>query len=516
MAYAARILHKTKRIARLQRGLVSVCVLALGLSAALSALFESSSAGSAKVNGKAVDVDEKSQNGSRQVAEVRPSIVLILADDQSYRDFGFIGNSLVHTLHIDRLAAGSARYLNGYVPMSVCRPSLATILTGLYPHQHGIHFNHPPPGLRVMRKRLTAAEYRQERASTDYLIQGVPTLPRILARYGYACLQTGKHWEGDYQTAGFTHGMTRARPAKRLGPVTGTREQANGEWVAHGNGDAGLVIGRETMKPIEDFVDEHAGKQPFFVWYAPFLPHSPFDAPQRFHDLHPGRDIPEHLRLYYAEIARFDETVGQLMTCLARNGVLDETLIVFASDNGFRPSKLRPEKQDRRSKLSEFEDGLRTPILIRWPGQTKPADHRQLVSTVDLVPTILSAVGLASTVTVRMKGRDLMPSARGEQVLSDRPVFGAIYPNDAQVLGAPARHVRARWIRSGDYKLLIPGPAKNSVAKSLFNLEHDPEERLNLISQPNEAERIARMTRLLDDWWPPGDDSAVTRPIGRQ
>ena len=89
------------------------------------------------------------------LAAPRPNVVLIVSDDQSYRDFGFMGNDRVHTPHLDRLASQSARYPNGYVSMSVCRPSLATLLTGLYPHQHGIHFNHPPPGLKAMRS-LTA------------------------------------------------------------------------------------------------------------------------------------------------------------------------------------------------------------------------------------------------------------------------------------------------------------------------------------------------------------------------
>jgi uncharacterized sulfatase len=169
--------------------------------------------------------------------------------------------------------------------MSVCRPSLATLLTGLYPHQHGIHFNHPPPGLAALRK-LTAAEYHAARSRSDYLIQNVPTLPRILAAHGYACLQTGKHWEGHFELAGFTDGMTTGRPADRLGDVTGTREQLNGEWVAHGNGDAGLAIGRETMAPIERFVSKHARAQPFFIWYAPFLPHTPYDASERFRKLY--------------------------------------------------------------------------------------------------------------------------------------------------------------------------------------------------------------------------------------
>lgn len=157
----------------------------------------------------------------------RPNVVIVLADDLSYRDVGFMGNRLVHTPNIDRLAADSARYPNGYVPMSVCRPSLATILTGLYPHQHGIHFNHPPPGLRVMRRDMTADEYHHTRAMADYFIQDVSTLPRILADHGYACLQTGKHWEGGFSGAGFTHGMTLGEPARRLGQITGTRQQAN-------------------------------------------------------------------------------------------------------------------------------------------------------------------------------------------------------------------------------------------------------------------------------------------------
>ena len=93
----------------------------------------------------------------------RPNIVMILADDQSYRDFGFMGNTLVHTPHLDQLAAKSARFPNGYVPMSVCRPSLATLLTGLYPHQHGIHFNHPPPGLNSMREMTVSSNTCQSR-----------------------------------------------------------------------------------------------------------------------------------------------------------------------------------------------------------------------------------------------------------------------------------------------------------------------------------------------------------------
>ena len=441
-----------------------------------------------------------------------PNIVLIISDDQSYRDFGFMGNELVHTPHLDRLAAQSARYPNGYVPMSVCRPSLATLLTGLYPHQHGIHFNHPPPGLREMRK-MTADQYRATRATTDYLIENVASLPRILAQHGYACLQTGKHWEGDYRTAGFTEGMTLGRPAKRLGQVTGTRAQENGQSVAHGNGDAGLVIGRETMKPIDEFVDKCAGRQPFFLWYAPFLPHTPYDASARFRELYDGQQVSRHLLPYYAEIARFDETVGHLLEHLQRKSLLSNTLIIFVTDNGLRPDPKRPDRQDSRSKLSPFENGLRTPVLIRWDGQSRAGEHQQLVQTIDLVPTMLAAAGLSSKITSRMKGLNLMPSARGEKALPLRAVFGAIYPNDAVGLGEPSRHVRGRWMREGRFKLMVPGPAKPPLPLALFDLREDPGEKVNLATDLGQVARLARMKERLDRWWRPGDDSKVTKRL---
>jgi hypothetical protein len=187
-------------------------------------------------------------------AETPPNIVLIISDDQAAGDFGFMGHPYIRTPHIDRLAGRSARYVNGYVPSSVCRPSLATLLTGLYPHQHGVHFNHPPPGFGRMR-RLSEEEYYAARARADGLIRSVPTLPRVLAERGYRSFQAGKHWEGDYRLAGFTHGMTRNRPSEP--PAWGNLTLQDGTVVAHGNGDAGLNIGRTTLQPIYDFVDDH-------------------------------------------------------------------------------------------------------------------------------------------------------------------------------------------------------------------------------------------------------------------
>lgn len=447
------------------------------------------------------------------LAAERPNVVIILADDQSYRDFGFMGNEIVHTPHLDRLARRSVRFPNGYVPMSVCRPSLATLLTGLYPHQHGVHFNHPPPGLRQMRT-MTAEQYRATRATTDYLIRDVPTLPRILARHGYACLQTGKHWEGGFDAAGFTHGMTLGRPSTRVSPITGTRLQQNGEPVAHGNGDAGLVIGRETMQPIFDFVDQHSGKKPFFVWYAPFLPHTPHDAPAKFRELYAGKSVPDYLLPYYAEIARFDETVGALLKHLEDQNLIESTLIVLASDNGIRPDAERAERQDGRSKLSVYEDGLRTPVLLHHP-KLESAEYSELVQTVDIVPTVLAAVGLSEEVTPRMQGVDLYSAAAKSQAPPERPAFGAIYPNDAFLLGQPSTHARGRWVRNGKFKLVVPGRGKSPLKLQLFDLESDPREQTNLANDVRYSAQRSALTQTLDAWWTGADDAGVTTPRKR-
>src|SRR5437763_2427680 len=146
----------------------------------------------------------------------RPNVVLIVADDQGWTDFGFMGHPVIRTPRLDRLAAQSAVFPNGYVPTSLCRASLATILTGLYGHQHKICCNDPPEGV--------------DRSAMHPFIKEAPTIPRLLQAAGYRSLQTGKYWEGHYANAGFTDGMT-------------TKGR---------HGDDGLIIGRQTMKPIYD------------------------------------------------------------------------------------------------------------------------------------------------------------------------------------------------------------------------------------------------------------------------
>ena len=446
-------------------------------------------------------------------AENRPNVVMILSDDQAYTDFGFMGNELVQTPHIDRLAEQSARYVNGYVPSSVCRPSLATLLTGLYPHEHGIHFNHPPPGNRQL-NRMASGAYYAARAEAERLFAESPRLPQLLARNGYDSLQTGKFWEGHHRNGGFTHGMTTGRAAGV--PGCWDKELSDGVTVAHGNGDIGLTIGRVTMEPIVDFLDDHAGPDsaPFLLWYAPVLPHEPHNAPKKYVDLYESNaEVPRQFVRYYATCTWFDDTIGALMQMLESRDLMKNTLVVFVVDNGWTPSQVSHKTYpgfgvDKRSKRSPFERGLRTPILVRWDGHVKPADHEELCSSVDIVPTILSALGMGKD-AAGMSGIDLMPSARGEVRLdAGRPVFGEVYPGDATGLRHPERDVAYRWVRRGPWKLIVPRGKQGKrawggylTATALYHVVDDPEEQTNLIASQENSEIVLELRRLLDGWW---------------
>jgi len=446
----------------------------------------------------------------------RPNVVLIISDDQTYSDFGFMGNAAVLTPNLDRLAGQSARYVNGYVPSSVCRPSLVSILTGLYPHQHGVYFNHPPPGFGALTKSpmIGKKEFDAFRELAARLIRPQPTIPRRLAAAGYRCFQTGKYWEGHWRNAGFTEGMTTAEPSP--GAKYGNKTLANGDVVAHGNGDLGLSIGRETMQPIYDFIDD-CQDTPFMVWYAPFLPHTPHDSPQRFFDLYRNRSaIPRHRIPYYAAISQFDETVGDLVKFVEQRGLADNTIFVFVVDNGWEPdaTRYRSANQEwdhtKRSKRAPFDSGLRTPILLRWDRHVQPATHQELVSSIDILPTLLTATGLANR-SDSFPGRDLWPSAIGEQGLDpDRAIFGEIYPGDASFLGHPERDIAHRWVRKGNLKFITTHKHHQPTSwghylegNALFDVVSDPTESRNLISEKVFETELRDLQQQLNGWWNP-------------
>jgi arylsulfatase A-like enzyme len=393
-------------------------------------------------------------------AAQRMNVVLIISDDQGWNDFGFMGSPVVQTPNLDKLAERSAVFPNGYVPTSLCRASLATLLTGLYGTQHKICCNDFP-----------AAE---QRSDTHVFIRSVPTVPRLLADAGYLCLQTGKFWEGHFSNAGFTHGMT--------------------EKGRHG--DQGLIIGRQTMQPISDFIDQSvAEEKPFFVWYAPMMPHAPHNPPQRLLDKYSTKVDSPHVAGYFAMCEWFDETVGQLIAFLDQRKLTDDTLIVFVIDNGWVQDPRKKNAFDVRSKRSPYDTGLRTPILVSLPGRTRAARYEDLVSSIDLAPTILMACGVANAHPT--PGVNLLGRASGGPPLPRDAVFGEIFTHDAAALDKPELSLTHKWVRHGDLKLIMP--ESPDADPELYNIATDPYEQTNLAADSPEV--VQRLRDRIRQWW---------------
>ena len=412
-------------------------------------------------------------NGS-SFGQTPPNVVLIVSDDQAYGDYSFMGHPHIKTPNIDRLAVESLTFRRGYVPSSLCCPSLATILTGRYPHQHKITSNDPPlvPGLQG--KAYQESEmFRAGRQRMNEHMAQVPTLPRILKEHGYVTMQTGKFWQGHYSNGGFTHGMTR-----------GDR-----------HGDDGLSIGRQTLKPINDFIDMATEqKQPWMVWYAPLLPHDPHNPPAKYLERMRPLAPSETVAKYWAMVEWFDATVGELMQSVESRGLSQNTIFVYVTDNGWIQDPEKP-RYAPKSKQSPYEGGVRTPMMIRWPGKIQPTDSPEFAHSIDIIPTLLKALEIP--LPAGLPGIDLLD----EQARKDRKVvFGECFTHNANDLDDPKANLRWRWAVQGQWKLIVPNQAIERDGKNeLYDLVADPLETKNLVLTHPEIERD--LLSQLDAWW---------------
>ena len=417
-------------------------------------------------------------------ADGPPNIVLIISDDHGWQDYGFMGHPHIRTPNLDRLASQSLLYTRGYVPVALCSPSLATIITGRYPQDHRITGNDPaaPPGGRTGDWQ-NRPEYVSAWNELRSLIERVPTLPGLLRPKGYASLQTGKWWMGAFGDGGFTDGMS------------------HGDRLRGGrHGDLGLDIGRKTMQPVVDFIKKSRSQgQPFFLWYAPMLPHSPHDAPQRLVDRYRDKAPSlEHAR-YWANVEWFDETCGELLACIDQEGLTRDTIVLYLADNGWVQSA-EGDARSLRSKRTPYDAGIRTPIMLRWPGRVAPARSERLAGSIDIMPTLAAAAGFAAP--AGLPGINLLDSAA---VGKRRALYGACFSHDIADLGNPAASVLSRWMIEGDWKLILPHPGRNGEDVPdhalLYQVLADPEERRNLAG--DQPQRLERLRRLLNAWWNP-------------
>ena len=429
-------------------------------------------------------------------AKKSPNVLYIISDDQAWTDYGFMGHPQIKTPRLDKLAKESVLFERGYVPTALCRPSLVTLANGRYAHKHGVTGNDPSP-----KNYLRGENYNDKRSQLISYLDRFETLPNLLGEKGYLSHQSGKWWEGNFKHGGFTHGMTRGFP------------QPGGR-----HGDDGLKIGRDGLKPIEDFVD-HSMKEnkPFFLWYGVFLPHTPHNPPERLLNPYKELGLPISIAKYYAMCTWFDETCGQLIDLLEKRNLRDDTIIVYVTDNGWIQN---PERGGYapRSKQTPYEGGIRTPIMFSWPnGKLKNGKRKDVVSSIDLFPTVLAATGACTP--KRLPGLNLLENLRTEKPIKRKGIFGESFAHDIADVENPEDSLLFRWTIEGKGKLLLTYDGEVNRYKSthprvekrpqLFNLLKDPKEVENLAKDNPEV--VARLASKIAKWWPVKERKVLTK-----
>ena len=428
-------------------------------------------------------------------SDSKPNIVLIISDDQAWADYGFMGHPVVETPHLDRLAANSLRFDRGYVAAPLCRSSLATMVTGLFPAEHGITANDVTGGMFVINDKGDTVLLQSKRKPLEEPVQQrfheLPSFVRSLSESGYLTHQSGKWWEGSYQDGGFTHGMT--------------------EGERHG--DKGLTIGRDGMQPVEGFIDHAVAQdQPFFLWYAPFLPHTPHNPPDRLLNKYRREGRALDVANYYAMIDWFDETCGQLLAGIEARGLSENTVIIYICDNGWAPASTTgdwPRDQAwkgyaMRSKASPYENGIRTPVLISWPGSLSPEQEHGFAHSIDLYPTIGALAGIE--VPEELSGINLLDRAA---VRARDTVYGSLHSTHNMTVGDPDDTLQYLWCIENEWKLIMRFDGEDTSEYKvlhtwdtapfrLFNLEQDPGEKNDLAGA--RPKLVDRLRQKIEAW----------------
>ena len=401
------------------------------------------------------------------------NFVLIIGDDISVDDFGCYGHPNIRTPNVDRLAANGIRFANAYLTTSQCSPTRCSVISGRYPHNTGAPELHQP---------LPAEQ---------------PMFPLELKKAGYYTAAAGKWHLGESAKRAFD---------RIVGGGPGGEER----WLE-------CLRGRPMGRP-------------FLMWFASFDAHRPWqkDKGAKKNDLSdaaippymadmPGtrRDLAE----YYDEIHRLDRYVGLVVQQLEEQEVLDQTMIIFMADNG-RPFP--------RCKTWLYDGGIKTPLIVHWPdGIDKPgAISSSLISVIDIAPSILELAGIESPNA--FQGVSMIPILKNPQAAIRSYAFAEHNWHDIE---AHERMVRwSQWVylrnarpeRAGlapahlkelSYQDLLAKREQGSLseaqsevflkprpAEMLFDVDADPDQLNNLVSNPEFVEPLAHLRRIMDDW----------------
>ena len=421
-------------------------------------------------------------SGVAQAHGKTPNIVFFLVDDLGWADLPCYGNGFLETPNIDRLAAQGLRFTDAYAACPVCSPTRASIMSGQYPAHVGVT-DFIPGHWRPYAKLLAP------RNRTQYLPHEIETVAESLKKAGYTTGAFGKWHLGGAKYFPKTQGFDEAVV------TTGWGHFANQSFPDQGYGEEDYLSEVLTDK-AEAFIKAHKG-DPFFLYLAHFGVHIPLEARDRLVKKYEAKAkaYPDACHpTYAAMIEHIDESLGRVLDTLDAQGLTENTLLVFFSDNGGLHQRFDGKDEIvtsnaplRDEKGSLYEGGIREPLLVRWPGVTQAGGVCAApVSSVDFYPSFLEAAG-APTPDQPLDGVSLLPLLQGGAEL-DRDAIFWHYPHYHHSTPACA-------LRAGDWKLIH---FFEEDRLELYNLREDIGEKSNLAEEY--PDRAAALKARLDAW----------------
>jgi len=411
-----------------------------------------------------------------QRASKPPNIVFILADDLGYADVSCYGRPDLRTLNIDGIATSGVRFLQAYANSAVCTATRVALITGRYQYRLRVGLEEPLGG------------------NPDVgLPPEHPTLPSLLKKAGYSTTLIGK-WHlgvlpkfGPLQS-GYDHfyGFRGGAVDYFNHTVNGAEDFWDDDVPVHQVGYLTDWLGSRSVEVINAYAKS---RQPFFISLHFNAPHWPWEAPgdeaesQRLaqpgsggiYDLNGGSQ-----KTYQGMIEAMDKQIGRVLEALNVNGLAENTIVIFTSDNG--GERFADTWPFTGKKTELLEGGLRIPAVISWPARIpRGRTTEQVAISMDWVPTLLAAAGAAPDPAYPTDGMNLLPTLTGNAPVVPRRLFWR-YKANAQ-----------RAVRDGDYKFL-----KILDNTFLFNVVEDPLERANLKERQKDVYR--RLVREWYDW----------------
>ncbi|MEO0415145.1 MAG: sulfatase [Verrucomicrobiota bacterium] len=452
--------------------------------------------------------DEEAETPAEPAApDTRPNLVLIIADDMNWDDCSPYGHDSIFTPNLQRMADQGMRFDNAYLTISSCSPSRASMITGMYPCNTDAEELHWP----VPEDKITFVERLKES--------------------GYWTGAAGKWHLGEAMKARFDEVREVDTSGFQL-PSGDAAKSGKFKETLEGEAQSGCADWEAMLK-------ERPMDKPFFAWLAALDPHRPYhsnilDEPSKANEIkvppyHPDTPVVRaDYQLYYDEITRLDKYVGRVMDLLEAQGVADNTLVIFMSDNG------RPFPRD---KTTLFDSGIKTPFIAHWPNKVKAGTATDsLVSSIDISRTFMDIAGIEDPGPTFV-GRSFLPILEDAKAPGREYVFAEKNWHDFEDHARMVRNKRYKYIRnyytdipltpsadsarSGTYtemlrlrdegKLLPHQLACFSTPRApeeLYDTKNDPFELENLIENADYGSVILAMRAALKDWETRNEDSA--------